>query len=656
MRRLPMTRIARLAAALACLTPCLVFAQSTGDGWWRTEGNRILDAAGNPVRFSGVNWHGMDSENRIMHGLWGGTGRTIERHLDEMKALGFNLIRLPFSSQILAPGAAPLQTAIDPAVNADLLGKTCLEILDRLVASAGQRGIRIILDYHRLRGGGAPEPGHWYDATVPESQWIANWKGLVGRYRTDPTVVGVDLFNEVHDGVTWEADGVNPAHNWRWAAKRCGNEILSVNPNLLICVQGLDQYQGEAGWWGAVHLGVRDHPLSFDVPNRLVYEIHDYGPIVWDQTFHQYSAGFPNNLPAHWDRQWGFLHNEAVAPVWVGEWGALMDPSRTEWPADKHEREALWLEKLRAYIQQKGLSWTWWCWTPESRDTGGIIKNDYSGFNTNKVTYLQPVQYPGFAPSGGGTLPPPPGPTPGQTPYGGTARAIPGTLQAEDFDEGGEGVAYHDIDAANQGGQYRTTGVDVEATGDTGGGYNVGWLAPGEWLEFTVDVATAGSYSIDFRVASAMGGGTMHLESAGANLTGTVAAPDTGGWQAWTTVTAASVSLAAGPQEIRLAFDSGSFNLNSMTFTLLSAGGGGGAGTGGGGGSDGSEGCGLTGLEGLFALAWLRFRLRRACPVPSRRSSLPVPQGSADHDFGMIRFMKPSNTARGTSPICSTRR
>ncbi len=380
-----------------------------GGGWWRTSGNQVLDEAGNVVRWSGVNWHGMDSENRIPHGLWGGTNYTIERHLDDMKSAGFNLIRLPFSGDIFPLDTTyPRQEAIDPTVNGDLLNKTCGQILDRIVSAAGQRGIRIILDYHRVHGGGTPESGLWYSSSRSESQWIANWKEIVTRYRTNPTVVGVDLFNEVHAGphgaVTWEADGVNAAVNWRWAAKRCGNEILSINPNLLICVQGLDQYNGEAGWWGAVHLGVPAHPLEFNVPNRLVYEIHDYGPIVWDQPFHQYSAGFPDNLPAHWDHQWGFLHKQNIAPVWVGEWGSFLTvpSSRTDISEDKRTRERLWAEKLRAYIQENGLSWTWWCWTPESHDTGGVIRDGYTGLDEEKVAFVAPVTYPGFGTTGGG--------------------------------------------------------------------------------------------------------------------------------------------------------------------------------------------------------------------------------------------------------------
>ena len=86
-------------------------APAVGDGFWHTDGALIKDAAGNEVRFCGVNWHGMDSENLIPHGLWGQSNpanvHTIERHLDEMKANGFNLIRLAFSSEIFLPGQKP---------------------------------------------------------------------------------------------------------------------------------------------------------------------------------------------------------------------------------------------------------------------------------------------------------------------------------------------------------------------------------------------------------------------------------------------------------------------------------------------------------------------------------------------------------------------
>ncbi len=154
-------------------------------------------------------------------------------------------------------------------------------------------------------------------------------------------------------------------------------------------------------------------------------------------------------------------------------------------------------------------------------------------------------------------------------PFGGTRRALPGTLQAEDFDAGGEGSAYHDTTPGNAGGAYRQTNVDLEATLDTGGGHDVAWVARGEWLGYSVNISTAGAYGLLARVASRGGGGSFHVDVNGRNVTGAVVVPDTGGWQHWVTLRRA-VTLPAGQQVLRVVFDApgpdgGIANLNWVT-------------------------------------------------------------------------------------------
>jgi len=157
----------------------------------------------------------------------------------------------------------------------------------------------------------------------------------------------------------------------------------------------------------------------------------------------------------------------------------------------------------------------------------------------------------------------------GQTPFLGSAFVFPTKIEAEDFDAGGEGVAYHDTDAGNNGGQYRTAeDVDIEACGDAGGGYNIGWLAPGEWLEYTVTVPIAGDHTFDIRVASLSAGGTFHISFDGTDQTGEITVPVTGGWQTWTTVSATAI-LSAGNQTMRFVPTSDAFNINY--FEVVSA-------------------------------------------------------------------------------------
>ncbi|MBT8102487.1 MAG: family 16 glycosylhydrolase [Gammaproteobacteria bacterium] len=154
-----------------------------------------------------------------------------------------------------------------------------------------------------------------------------------------------------------------------------------------------------------------------------------------------------------------------------------------------------------------------------------------------------------------------------QAPYLMTPAAIPGTVEAENFDIGGQGVAYNDTDAGNNGGAYRAEDVDMEGTTDAGFGFNVGWTVPGEWIEYTVDV-TAGTYDVQVRVASAVAGGTLHIELDGVDKTGPITAPGTGGWQNWTTVTAEDIAFDGGVQTLRLAIDSGEFNVNKITIDV----------------------------------------------------------------------------------------
>lgn len=166
--------------------------------------------------------------------------------------------------------------------------------------------------------------------------------------------------------------------------------------------------------------------------------------------------------------------------------------------------------------------------------------------------------------------------TPASTPFGGTPWAVPGPIEAENFDSGGEGVAYHDLEAANQGGSYRTSeGVDIQATTDAGGGFNVGWVRGGEWLKYTTNVASAGPYDLSLRLANPATGGSLHVEVDGVNVTGSLAVPNTGGWQNWTTINKTGISLSAGQHVVTIAFDVNASNgavgnLNWFSFASAS--------------------------------------------------------------------------------------
>src|SRR6478672_110849 len=86
---------------------------------------------------------------------------------------------------------------------------------------------------------------------------------------------------------------------------------------------------------------------------------------------------------------------------------------------------------------------------------------------------------------------------------------VPGRIEAENYDLGGPDVSYYDDGPGNAGNVYRSDDVDLEPTTDVGGGYNVGWTDPGEWLNYTLNVQQTGIYEFTFRAASAAGAGTI---------------------------------------------------------------------------------------------------------------------------------------------------
>jgi endoglucanase len=325
---------------------------------FHTCGSHILDQNGQPVEITGVSWFGMETGTYAPHGLW---TRNWKAMLDQIAALGFNTIRVPFSDEALEPGR--LAQSINYELNPDLKGKSSLELLDTLIQGASERGLKLILDRHRPTSQAQSEL--WYTESVSEEQWVANWVMLAQRYNGNPAVLGVDLHNEPRGPATWGSE--DAATDWRLAAERAGNAILEVNPYLLIFVQGVERYGDDWYWWGGNVAGARSAPVRLNVPGRVVYSPHDYGPgVYWQPWFG--AQDFPSNLPAIWDTHWGYLAREQIAPVVLGEFGGRSVGS---------DPEGVWQRVLLDYTQQQGIGWLNWSFNPDSSDTGGLLSDDW---------------------------------------------------------------------------------------------------------------------------------------------------------------------------------------------------------------------------------------------------------------------------------------
>ncbi|GLR19874.1 cellulase family glycosylhydrolase [Portibacter lacus] len=157
-----------------------------------------------------------------------------------------------------------------------------------------------------------------------------------------------------------------------------------------------------------------------------------------------------------------------------------------------------------------------------------------------------------------------------QSSFNETPIAIPGVLEVEEYDNGGEGLAYHDTDAANISAGFRLDeGVDI---GSYGSGYILGYVAQGEWIEYTVDVAEAGTYTVNAETASEIADGNFSITFDKNNATVDFTTPKTGGWVNFQEITANDViDLEAGKQTMRLMINNfNAFNLDHLTFNLQS--------------------------------------------------------------------------------------
>jgi len=151
-------------------------------------------------------------------------------------------------------------------------------------------------------------------------------------------------------------------------------------------------------------------------------------------------------------------------------------------------------------------------------------------------------------------------------PFSGTPVPVPGRIEAEDFDTGGEGIAYHDTEPQNLGMAYRPDeGVDLE--GADGGGFDVFWIVAGEWLEYTFEVDEPGMYDFISYVSTVPGFGNFTLSVDNVDVSGQVDVLSTGGWQFWTPLPVEHVSLEAGVHILRLDFDSDT-DLTGWLFSL----------------------------------------------------------------------------------------
>lgn len=336
-------------------------------GYLHTEGNQIVSANSTPVRIAAIGWSGGDGGRYVPEGLY-----TVNyRHtMDSIKALGFNTIRLPWCDLWVGANSAAMPQdasdgpSIDYKLNPDLRGLTALQVTDRIIAYAGQIGLKIIFDHHNnVCQGGQQTNGLWYDDRISARQFEANWLSLARHFKGDDTVIGYDLDNEPLETAGWGTGGNN---DWHAEAEKLGRQIQQVDPGPLIIVEGPQTWHPRPNmpWPGPEGNleGVRSLPVVLDVPNKVVYSVHEYPLSVADMHFNRNAT----LLVPHMNQVWGFLITTNTAPVWIGEMGSSL------LTADDRDWAQTMLDYMNGKLadrggphfaaDQQGIGWDWWCW------------------------------------------------------------------------------------------------------------------------------------------------------------------------------------------------------------------------------------------------------------------------------------------------------
>lgn len=369
-----------------------------GDDWLYTDGNRILDKNGKQVWLTGVNWFGYNTGTNTFDGLWNSNLRSSVKGIADH---GFNLIRVPISAELLnqwSRGEYP-RANYNNAMNTELNDMNSLQIFDYFLKLAEENGVKVMPDIHCAE---TDAMGHnvnlWYTGKVTVEDYYHALEWLAERYKDNDTVIAIDIKNEPHgkpnesNKAIW--NNSKDKNNWKYTAETAAKKILAKNPNILIMVEGTEIYSKNKGdysssnsadyyfnWWGGNLRGVKDYPIDLGkYQNKLVYSPHDYGPTVYEQPWFKGGYDYDSLIRDCWQDNWLYIHKDNTAPLLIGEWGGFM-----------REPNLTWMTCLRRLIKEYHLNHTFWCYNANSGDTGGLVLDDFSTWDTEKYNFVKEV-------------------------------------------------------------------------------------------------------------------------------------------------------------------------------------------------------------------------------------------------------------------------
>lgn len=348
------------------------------------EGRWIVDAKGKRVKLASVSWYGAESTDFVPGGLQCHSAAAIA---GEIRALGFNSVRLPWSDALVEqdPPVAESLIAADPGL-AGVSQPRGLEVFRHVVDALAREHLMVILDNHLSDAGWccggqhdtADLDGLWWNNSFPETCWVEDWRKMAQMFEGEPAVVGADLRNEPRDvergpeprlrtaacgdkhpppqdggatPVAW-GGGAPEERDWRAAAARGGEAVTEANPKLLVMVEGIG--------YGRDLRAAYHEPVELP-RDRVVYSPHEYSDTEGDCT----KEGDCSNVHENLGKLWGFLivqHSEGdlppTAPLWVGEFGTCN--AGLSCVSSRAGTNGTWFPQFAQYLRQGDIDWSYW--------------------------------------------------------------------------------------------------------------------------------------------------------------------------------------------------------------------------------------------------------------------------------------------------------
>jgi len=358
---------------------------------------------------------------------------------------------------------------------------------------------------------------HEENAIYHQNDAIAFFKEMATKYGNYPNVI-YEIYNEPLDSYNWSTQ-LKPY------SQAVVNAIRQIDPDNLIIIgnRNWDQHPTECA---------KDQVSGTNLAYTLHFYVGTHGQSLRDEATVALNLGIPLFVT-----EWGLWGSDAELDTWV------------------------------SFMRTNNLSWCNWdintkveypsALNSGASTTGGWSQSDLTSIGSRVRDYIRGWE-----------------PKPCTTPRSAyKTMTIPGQIEAENYDYGCSDSVYYDVDASNQGGKYRSDGVDIEACTDINSGFSVGYIADGEWMEYSLTSIKGGIYDITARIASSDNtiSKSMTILIDG-KIVASLPVSNTGGWQTWQTFSVIGIKVPSGTNSIlRLEFVGGLFNLNNIAITQTSS-------------------------------------------------------------------------------------